>query len=140
MKKQTGSHRLSAFLCDDKKLSVTLANVETWDDEAANLYENLKDKTIADAVEHIEANPPSAGVVTLLWFVAIERSKTENARANAERLHNKPGGSREKQEAIRAIWAKGKYTSRDQCAEQEYADLRMSFSTARKALRNTPKP
>lgn len=58
----------------------------------------------------------------------------------AEILHSRPGGSREKREKIRAIWATGKYESRDVCAEQECAALGMSFSTARKALRNTPEP
>ena len=58
--------------------------------------------------------------------------------ANAR--HNQDGGAREKQEAIRAIWASGKYSARDICAEQECAELDMSFSSARKALRNTPEP
>lgn len=41
---------------------------------------------------------------------------------------------------LKEIWASGKYTSRDVCAEQECARLNLSFSTARKALRNTPEP
>ncbi|MDD2744834.1 MAG: hypothetical protein PHV02_21435 [Rhodocyclaceae bacterium] len=45
-----------------------------------------------------------------------------------------------KRAKIRALWATGKYTSRDICAEQECAALDMSFSTARKALRGTPEP
>ena len=61
-------------------------------------------------------------------------------RAAADTLHNKPGGSREKVAAIRNLWASGKYSSRDLCAEQECAQLVMSFSAARKALRNAPKP
>lgn len=66
--------------------------------------------------------------------------KQLDAKAAAEALHNKPGGSRDKQEKIREIWASGKYSSRSICAEQESAGLGMSFDTARKALRNTPKP
>lgn len=62
------------------------------------------------------------------------------AMKGAEAKHSKPGGTRSKQEAIRAIWATGKYTSREICAEQEAAGLNMSFATARKALRNTPQP
>ena len=58
----------------------------------------------------------------------------------ADRRHSQPGGSRDKRENIRTIWASGKYSSRDICAEQECAVLRMSFSVARKALRNTPAP
>lgn len=62
------------------------------------------------------------------------------ARSGAEGKHNKPGGSREKQKLIRAVWMTGKYSSRDICAEQECASLGMSFSSARKALRGTPDP
>ena len=65
---------------------------------------------------------------------------TKQGREGAEALHSRPGGSREKQQNIRKIWASGKYTSRDICAEQECAALNMSFSTARKALRKTPEP
>ncbi len=49
-------------------------------------------------------------------------------------------GNFAKRAAIRDIWASGKYSSRDICAEQECAALGMSFSSARKALRRTPGP
>lgn len=63
-----------------------------------------------------------------------------NAQKAANARHSKPGGSHDKQKLIRDLWATGKYTSRDICAEQECAGLGMSFSTARKALINTPDP
>jgi hypothetical protein len=66
------------------------------------------------------------------------RKQTAKAAANAR--HDRPGGSRDKQRQIREIWATGKYSSRDLCAEEECAALGISFSTARKALRNAPKP
>ena len=66
------------------------------------------------------------------------RERTARNAANAR--HDQPGGSRDKQNKIREIWASGKYSSRDLCAEQECAGLDMSFSTARKALINTPDP
>jgi len=66
--------------------------------------------------------------------------RKRNAKAAADALHNKPGGSREKRNAIQAIWASGKYTSRDRCAEEECGALDMSFSAARNALKNQPKP
>ena len=70
-----------------------------------------------------------------------EREKRRtNAKAAADALHNKPGGNREKQDAIRAAWQSGKYSSRDVCAEQECGHIGMSFSAARKALRNIAKP
>lgn len=66
--------------------------------------------------------------------------RKRNAKAAADTLHDKPGGSRDKQRQIREIWATGKYTSRDLCAEQECATLNMSYSAARRALNNTPEP
>lgn len=65
--------------------------------------------------------------------------KAAFAKAGANALHDKPGGSREKRRAIQELWKSGKYSSRDQCAEQECAALDMSFSAARKALRGIPK-
>lgn len=62
------------------------------------------------------------------------------ARKAADAKHSKPGGSRQIQNNIREIWATGKYSSRDICAEEECAALGISFSAARKALRNTPEP
>jgi len=66
--------------------------------------------------------------------------RRQTARKAADVRHDLPGGSRDKHQQIRDIWATGKYSSRDICAEEECAALDMSFSTARKALRNTPKP
>lgn len=64
---------------------------------------------------------------------------SSRAKTAAAALHNKPGGSRDKRNAIVEIWQSGKYSSRDLCAEQECAALGMSFSTARKALRGVHK-
>ena len=76
---------------------------------------------------------PSAGVGSPVW-------RKQQAKAAADARHSQPGGSRDKQQQIREIWATGKYASRDRCAEEECAALDMSFSAARKALRNTPNP
>jgi len=67
------------------------------------------------------------------WGSEAGRSQTAKAAANAR--HDQPGGSREKQKQIREMWATGKYSTREICAEEESAALGMSFSTARKALR-----
>lgn len=69
-----------------------------------------------------------------------EAQKKMHGVAAANARHSKPGGSRDKQQKIRMIWASGKYSSRDICAEQEGAALGMSFSSARKALRGEPDP
>jgi hypothetical protein len=80
-----------------------------------------------------DTRQPASGVGSAAW-----RKETAKAAANAR--HNQPGGSRDKQGRIREIWATGKYSSRDICAEQECAALGMSFSAARNALKNTPGP
>ncbi len=66
--------------------------------------------------------------------------RSQNAQIAANALHDKPGGSRDKQNQIRTIWASGKYSSRNVCAEQECAGLNMSYDAARKALTNIPDP
>lgn len=97
---------------------------------------------------YLVAHPPDA--LTVARLIALEREREAGplekkaqsilGRRAAEVRHNKPGGSREKQARIREIWASGKYTSRDRCAEEEGRALGMSFSAARRALRNTPDP
>ena len=69
-----------------------------------------------------------------------EQQKKIQGVVAANARHSKPGGSRDKQQKIREIWASGHYSSRDICAEEECAGLGMSFSAARKALRGTPDP
>lgn len=66
--------------------------------------------------------------------------RAATARNAADALHNLPGGSRQKRAEIRLLWATGRYSSRDICAEQECGALGMSFSTARKALIRAPEP
>jgi len=66
--------------------------------------------------------------------------RTQIATAAANARHDQPGGSRDKKRQMRELWASGKYSSRDLCAEQECAALNMSFSVARRALNNTPEP
>lgn len=76
----------------------------------------------------------------LLNYMHKQRLSIQNKKA-VEVRHKKPGGSRDLKEQIRAIWASGKYSSRDICAEEEYAGLGYkSFKTARKALEGTAEP
>lgn len=83
-------------------------------------------------------------VGSMLSLGGIEQTRdnpaVDNARSAANARHSMAGGSREKRQQIRAAWASGKFSSRDTCAEQECAAIDMSYSTARKALRNTPDP
>ncbi len=54
--------------------------------------------------------------------------------------HSQPGGSHDKRDMIRKIWAEGRYSTRDMCAEKEHGKLHVSFSTARAHLKGTPDP
>lgn len=76
---------------------------------------------------------PAAGVGSESW-------RKQKGKAAVDVRHDKPGGSRDKQRQIRELWASGKFSSRDRCAEEECGALGMSVSAARKALRNTPEP
>jgi hypothetical protein len=64
-----------------------------------------------------------------------KRLRTSKAKFAALKRHEATNSAKQK---IREIWGTGKYTSRDICAEQECAGLNLSFTTARKALINTP--
>jgi hypothetical protein len=95
-----------------------------------------EDEGLSSIQDVLNMQPVNA--LTLAHLVRLERTRTANKGADAK--HNKPGGSRDKQEQIRSIWAKGNFTSREKCATQECDGLGMSYDTARKALRNTPEP
>lgn len=69
-----------------------------------------------------------------------EVQKTMHAKNAIDARHSQPGGSREKRKKIQSIWASGKYSTRDRCAEEEYDALGMSRGVARKALHGTPNP
>lgn len=58
----------------------------------------------------------------------------------ANALHDKEGGSRGKADKLRAIWASGRYRTKEECAQKGGASLGMSFKAAKKALQNAPKP
>lgn len=69
-----------------------------------------------------------------------EFQKAMQAKNAINTRHSRPGGSREKRAQIQSIWASGRYSTRDLCAEEEHGALGMAFSTARKALRGAPDP
>jgi hypothetical protein len=75
-----------------------------------------------------------------LGFTQAAYISSNHGRLAAEANHNKPNGSRDKRDKIRAIWASGKFSTRDRCAEEECGSLGMSFATARKSLRGQPNP
>lgn len=71
---------------------------------------------------------------------AVREAKAAIGKAAADARHSLPGGARDKVKAIRAIWASGKYSSRDRCADEEHAALDWSRNRARNALIGTPEP
>ncbi|WP_313487334.1 hypothetical protein [Stutzerimonas kunmingensis] len=108
--------------------------------EALKLKGMLSDGEIWDFADM----PPVSGLAVLYLTAIMDKESIQQARSKlgahaVNARHDKPGGSRELAARIRMVWATGKYTSRDICAEEEWAELGFkSFSTARKALRNTP--
>lgn len=63
---------------------------------------------------------------------------SKRGKAAADARHSQPGGSHDKKAAILAIWATGKYWSRDVCAEEECAGIGLSYSKTRTHLIGTP--
>jgi hypothetical protein len=100
----------------------------------------MLEKTFAENIRLETLLPLAYSAGQLKVKNEVIKDKTEKAKIAANSLHNKPNGSRAKAKKIQDLWASGKFASRDICAEQECAALNMSFSSARKALRNTPNP
>lgn len=100
----------------------------------------LGDKTIYGRELVIQNNVVDVYTLVSIVNKALKMNASEQGKLAANILHSRPGGSREKQEKIRQIWATGKFSSRDKCAIQECDALGMSYEAARRALRNTPDP
>ena len=94
----------------------------------------------ADGTPVVRSETSTVSILPAVLEVGSREWRKWSAQTAADALHSKPGGSREKKAEIRSIWASGKYSDRNACAEQECEALGMAFSTARKALTNTPDP
>ncbi|GEM_PF-3740465 len=151
------------FSPDDTKAVRELLELQkVMDDAFAYTYDELKDlrvemsryeyafEAIREALESGEPLSVDFALAHILEPVkelqkrsaieAQEKYKSEKARGAAIARHSSPDGSHAKKDKLQAIWASGKYTSRDACAEQECGYLGVSFSTARRYLRGTPEP
>ena len=134
--------------CAEEMLEVSKSNYE-WLESICNQYEQTL-RSLGSALEQDRANVMSSSLILAkaiteeLENAAAKGAKLENQRralkaANAR--HSAPGGSRDKKQSIQDVWMLGHYSSRDICAEEEYAALGFNtFSAARKALRNTLDP
>lgn len=72
----------------------------------------------------------------------IKHDKSVQARDAVNHRHAKTKEARDqRKQTIREIWATGKYSNRDICAEEEYSALGFtSFKSARNALKGTQDP
>jgi hypothetical protein len=78
---------------------------------------------------------------TLTESINRARAFVRNRASRGGKAKYQKSGAEDKKNNIRSIWATGKYSTRDICAEEEYNALGfISFGEARKALKNTPKP
>jgi hypothetical protein len=69
----------------------------------------------------------------------VEKDTKSQSGSHAANVKHKENNRR--REEIRNIWAKGNFSSRGDCAEQEWSAVGFgSIDTARKALKNTPDP
>lgn len=143
----------------DRKISI-MSQIADWESIATPTALDLSEQEkrlleLRQELDHLEAEvfvgaiePITADQPELIPTVNAQKEpalgslewRSQNARDAANALHNQPGGSRDKKRQIRELWASGKYSSRDLCAEQECAVLNMSISAARHALNNTPNP
>lgn len=72
--------------------------------------------------------------------VGVQATRKAQAREAINARHDKEGGSRDRKAELLAIWATGKYSTKDICAQQENEALGVSQGTALKYLRNAPAP
>ena len=119
----------------DELLDLAATFMSVYDEEAkAHQRTILSMKEGAAQINEYAENLPEEIAKILL------NERSERARLAAIALHSQTGGSHDKQESMRKVWATGKYKSRTQCAEKEHENFGMSLATAIKALRNTPDP
>jgi hypothetical protein len=130
-----------------KKAAHLWAALETTLSNVTPITETL-DKVAAALTE---VGRPDAMTVLGLYVLARDSTLREAAiRQAIPNVMRSSGaaitrhGTRELQEqlgqAIQAIWAKGEYATRPDCARREYKKLGMTETAANAALRGTPDP
>ena len=154
------------FNADDPRIKTIAKKLRGWitfdaavDLLAAYMFASDLDKAIADeisdanmklgviakrqhenllAVIDVANTEHKIAVEAVGRIVKIRTASSDRGKVAAEARHSKPGGSRSKQDEMRRLWATGKYSSRNVCAEEECGGVDLSFSKARKALIGTP--
>lgn len=110
--------------------------------DAQNIYIKMLQKALEkthilnDVIGKITEKEHELNVQIVSHEKLLQKEKDDisrRARFAANKKHEPKNNAKNE---IKKVWASGKYTSKDLCAEQECAALGLSFSTARKALRN----
>ncbi|MDD2743785.1 MAG: hypothetical protein PHV02_16080 [Rhodocyclaceae bacterium] len=120
---------LANFVSDD--LDALSYYINTASEKECNALGCLAISAIVLGVSIGKNDPQNAAKI-------IAEHRSDRAKNAADARHDMPGGSRAKKQQMRDIWASGKYSSRDVCAEQECAAVGLSYDKARKALIGTP--
>jgi hypothetical protein len=92
------------------------------------------------AVNEPQAHTATADATPQPFVVAIEPPRaflSEIGKRGADARH---ANHREARNELQRIWATGKYSTKQVCAEEEHQALGIGFDTARKALRGAPNP
>lgn len=115
----------SKLLLKAQKMHIALLQKYIEDDEILSNYQSM----ISDKYHELDVEIVSHEKL----LQKDQDDKSNKARFAALKKHEPKNKAKNQ---IREIWATGKYSSRDICAEQECASLGLSYSTARKALIN----
>jgi hypothetical protein len=115
------------------------AQIKAWDDEAEALLRAAgDDATIPEMENYLRGNPPSAGAIASLIVIVRKKLHQETAKKGGDA---KAAKLKEPKKEICLIWASGKYSTRETCADEEWNAIGFgSKDTARQALINTPNP
>jgi len=150
---QTAESRMARIKEEFLAVGEQLTEVELYRAAIIDMEEELKNAIANEFLEKLESKNylfimgmeriPAEVVVRVLAMAsekALKNARSEQASKGGKKKSIN-SGIPDKKEELRKIWASGKYSSRDLCAEQEWAELKFKgFSTARKALRSTPEP
>lgn len=128
-------------------LFMAKTKVATQNAEEISTMLHASAHSLSSIQEFINEHPIDALTVVRLISLERERGVSRIEIEAHKRMSSKGGtkrdeilGHKAKRESILQLWASGKYTTRDRCAEEECAALNMSYSVARRTLRNTPDP
>jgi len=123
-----------------KELELRKQRTIEGDKRAAAILEALLDDTRTTYGRDQVIKQNEIDVYTLVAIVNKVLTSNVSQRARLAALAGHVETHR-RQKEIRDIWATGKYTSRDICAEEEYQSLGFgSYKAARNALKGTPDP